>query len=140
MTQEFDTTTTATTTTPATPPDIASDTVNPQASTIVFDDFLKVNMKVGKVVNAELIEKSEKLLKLNVDFGEEQARQVISGIREAFPDPQTLIGRTFAFVTNLEPRKILGLESQAMIIAAKDENGMALFEPTTTLAPGTSLS
>jgi tRNA-binding EMAP/Myf-like protein len=54
---------------------------------IVFDDFLKVQMKAGKVLTAEIIEKSEKLLKLTVDFGETDPRQVISGIRNAFPEP-----------------------------------------------------
>ncbi len=107
---------------------------------IVFDDFLKVQMKAGKVLNAEIIEKSEKLLKLTVDFGETEPRQVISGIRNAFPEPEVLIGNTYAFVTNLEPRKILGLESQAMIMAAKDDQGMVLFTPTGTIIPGTPLA
>jgi methionyl-tRNA synthetase len=106
---------------------------------ITFDDFLKVQMKAGKVINAEILEKSEKLLRLTVDFGETDPRQVISGIRHAFSDPATLIGNTYVFVTNLEPRKILGLESQAMIIAAKDDQGMVLFTPTGNITPGTLL-
>lgn len=107
---------------------------------IVFDDFLKVHMKAGKVLTAETLEKSEKLLRLTVDFGETEPRQVISGIRHAFPDPAVLIGNTYAFVTNLEPRKILGLESQAMIMAAKDDQGMVLFTPTGNIIPGTPLA
>lgn len=107
---------------------------------ITFEDFARLEMRAGKIVHAELLEKSEKLLRLTVDFGEENSRQVLSGIRQAFPDPTVLIGRTFAFVTNLEPRKILGLESQAMIMAAKDDNALALFEPHTTITPGTLLS
>lgn len=107
---------------------------------ITFDDFIKVEMKAGKVITAEILEKSEKLLRLTVDFGEKEPRQVISGIRQAFPDPTVLIGNTYAFVTNLEPRKIIGLESQAMIMAAKDEQGMVLFSPTGSITPGTTLS
>lgn len=108
---------------------------------ISFDDFAKVEMKIGKIVSAETLEKSEKLLKLAVDFAEATGpRQVISGIRSQFPNPEELVGRSFVFITNLEPRMIMGLESQAMIVAAKDENGMALMSPTIEIKSGTSLS
>lgn len=110
--------------------------VNPKIS---FDDFAKVELRVGKVVSAEILEKSEKLLKLKVDFGEENPRQVISGIRKQFEDPTQLIDQTFVFVTNLVPRPIMGLESQAMIIAGKSEGGLALMSPTIDLPPGTLL-
>jgi methionine--tRNA ligase beta chain len=96
---------------------------------ITIDDFKKVEMKAGKIVSAESIEGSEKLLKLSVDFGPASAensgeakeekrdiRQVVSGIAKFF-SPEELVGITCAFVTNLEPRAIMGLESQAMIMA-----------------------
>ncbi|OHA97831.1 MAG: hypothetical protein A3E02_02345 [Candidatus Zambryskibacteria bacterium RIFCSPHIGHO2_12_FULL_38_34] len=83
---------------------------------ITIDDFKKVEIRAGKIVSAEPIEGSEKLLKLSVDFGEEDIRQVISGIAK-FVSVKELVGVICTFVTNLEPRKIMGLESQAMIMA-----------------------
>lgn len=119
---------------------------------INFDDFLKVKMAVGKVLSAEKLEKSPKLLKLSVDFGEQEEktneagdvskvskpRQVLSGIAKTF-QPEDLIGKSFAFVINLEPRQIMGMESQAMILAASDEQGLVLFSPTREIAPGADL-
>ena len=86
---------------------------------ITIDDFKKVEMRVGEVRSAEPVEGSEKLLRLVVDFGSPQAggeRQVISGIAK-FVQPADIIGKKFAFATNLEPRTLMGLESQAMILA-----------------------
>jgi methionyl-tRNA synthetase len=85
---------------------------------INIEDFKKVEIKAGKILFAEIIEGSDKLLRLSVDFGEETPRQVVSGIRKYFDGPETLVGTTCAFITNLEPRAIMGLESQAMILAA----------------------
>jgi methionyl-tRNA synthetase len=82
---------------------------------ISIDDLKKVEMRVGEVKSAERVENSEKLLKLVVNFGDHE-RQVISGIAK-FVEPGALIGKKFAFATNLEPRAIMGLESQAMILA-----------------------
>lgn len=82
---------------------------------ISIDDFKKVEMRVGQVVAAEPVEGSDKLLKLLVNFGTEE-RQVISGIAK-FVQPAEIVGKKFAFATNLEPRQIMGLESQAMILA-----------------------
>lgn len=87
---------------------------------ITYDDFKKVEMKVGQIVTAEPVEKSEKLLRLTVDFGEENPRQVISGIAKSYK-PEDIIGKQFVFVVNLEPRSIMGLESQAMILAANGD-------------------
>ncbi len=95
---------------------------------ISIDDFAKVEIRAGKILSAEKVEGSEKLLKIVVDFGESseggesKPRQVVSGIQKYFPDPETLVGTTCAFVTNLEPRNLMGLESQAMIMAASGEN------------------
>ncbi len=106
---------------------------------ITIDDVAKVQMKIGQIVSAERIEGSEKLLKLSVDFGEEHPRQVLSGIAKHFA-PEDIVGRSFPFITNLAPRKMMGLESQAMILAASDENGLALLQPTKDVAIGTELS
>jgi len=84
---------------------------------IHFNDFEKIEIKVGAILTAEKVENSEKLLRLSVDFGEPLPRQVISGIAKTFTEPSKLAGKQFLFVTNLEPRKIMGMESQAMILA-----------------------
>jgi methionyl-tRNA synthetase len=87
---------------------------------ISIDDFKKVEMRAGKIISAENVAGSEKLLKLNVDFGEMGPRQVLSGIAK-YIKPEELIGVNCAFVTNLEPRQLMGLESQAMIMAISTE-------------------
>lgn len=107
---------------------------------ITFDDFQKVHITIGKILSVEPVVGSEKLLKLSVDFAEPAPRQVISGIAKYFPDPNTLIGSSFPFITNLEPRMIMGLESQAMILAGSHESSLALLKPTTDIPPGTRLS
>lgn len=94
---------------------------------INIDDFKKVEIKAGKILSVEPVEGSEKLLKLSVDFGEENPRQVLSGIRKYFEDPQALVGVTCAFVTNLEPRPMMDLESHGMILASSGESGNGNF-------------
>ncbi len=106
-------------------------------SNITFDDFLKVKMAVGKVLTAEVVEGSSKLLKLSVEFGDE-TRQVLSGIAKSF-QPEDMIGKSFSFVMNLEPREIMGMESQAMILAASDDQGLVLFSPTREIKSGAEL-
>lgn len=85
---------------------------------INYDDFKKVEITLGKILSAEKIEGSEKLLKLMVDFKEETGpRQILSGIQKYFPDESVLIGQKCMFVTNLEPRKMMGMESNGMLFA-----------------------
>ncbi len=106
---------------------------------ITYDDFKKVEMKIGRILSADRVEGSEKLLKLSVDFAEEIPRQVISGIGTYFPSLETLVGKQYAFVTNLEPRSIMGFESQAMIIAASTDSAIAFFDAEAMIPPGTLL-
>ena len=106
---------------------------------ITFDEFKKVELKVGQILQAEPVEGSEKLLKLEVDFAEDKPRTVVSGIA-GHVDMDTFVGSKKIFVTNLEPRPILGIESQAMILAGKDGQGLALVETTRDLPTGTLLS
>jgi methionyl-tRNA synthetase len=96
---------------------------------ISIDDFGKVEMRVGEIKSAERIEGSSKLLKLKVNFGSED-RQVLSGIGPYFEDVNVLVGKRCLFVTNLAPRMMMGLESQAMIMATGGEEGnlFTLFE------------
>ena len=113
---------------------------HPLRTTMInIDDFAKVEIKIGKIVSAERVEGSDKLLKLSVEFGEENPRQVISGIAKSFPDPSDLVGREASFITNLEPRTIMGLESQAMIMAASSESGPVILTPLTEVSPGSSV-
>lgn len=109
-------------------------------STIPYEDFSKVEITIGEILKVEIVEGADKLLRLEVDFGEETPRQVISGIREYFADPQVLVGKRSPFVTNLEPRTIRGLESQAMILAASHDDTFALLLPHVTLPVGTRVS
>jgi methionyl-tRNA synthetase len=90
---------------------------------ISIDEFKKGEIKIGEILSAEEIEGSDKLLKLSVNFGEETPRQVLSGIKKYFENPQKLVGTRCAFATNLEPRKMMGMESQAMLLAASTEEG-----------------
>ncbi len=104
---------------------------------ISIDDFHKVVMRIGKILSAERIEGSGKLLKLSIDFGEETPRQVLSGIAVHFPDPQALVGKCCPFATNLEPRKMMGLESQGMIMAVGTPEGFfSLLEASPDTPPG----
>jgi len=86
-------------------------------SKITYNDFAKVEITAGKILSAEKIPDTDKLLKLSVDFAEATPRQIISGIAMYFADPAALVGRTAMFVTNLEPRKIRGYESNGMLFA-----------------------
>ena len=88
----------------------------PLAEQITIDDFVKIDLRVGTVLTAEKVEKADKLLRLTVDIGLE-VRQIIAGIAKAY-DPATLVGRKVVIVANLAPRKLRGIESQGMIVAA----------------------
>ena len=104
---------------------------------ISIDDFKKVEIKVGEILSAEKVPETDKLLRLMVNFGEEKARQVISGIAAFFPDPLQLVGKKCAFVTNLEPRIIRGFESQAMVLAVGDSGeNFGLFYSDQNIMPG----
>ncbi len=106
---------------------------------ITFDEFKKVELKIGKIISAIQVEGSDKLLKLEVDFAEDKLRTVVSGIA-GHVDLETFVGSQKVFVTNLEPRAIMGIESQAMILAGKDGQGLALIQPNRDLPIGTLLS
>jgi methionyl-tRNA synthetase len=106
---------------------------------ITYDDFAKLEIKIGTILAAEVVPKSDKLLKLKVDIGEEEKRQIVSGIREFFSDPQILVGKQCPFLTNVEPRVIHGLESQGMILAASANDVFSLLDPVKPLPPGTRI-
>jgi len=106
---------------------------------ITIDEFSKIEVKVGTVVSAEHVLDSNKLLRLVVDFGEETGpRQIVSGIAKYVKEPETLIGRQLAFVTNLEPRAMAGLESNGMLFAVGDGDTFAFLTPDRPVPPGTT--
>ena len=107
------------------------------SDTITIDDFMKVQMKIGEIKTAEPVEGATKLLKLTVDVGEDTERQILAGIAESYA-PETLVGRKVVVVANLQPRKMRGLESQGMLLAATDADGSAvLLSPDNIgIAPG----
>ena len=101
---------------------------------ITIEDFMKVDLRTAKILTAEKVKKSKKLIKLKVDLGTEQ-RQVLAGIAEAY-EPEQLIGRTVILVANLKPAKLMGLESQGMILAGSDDNTIILGGFDGDLPPG----
>ncbi|MBJ6766193.1 methionine--tRNA ligase [Myxococcaceae bacterium JPH2] len=103
---------------PAAAPAVATESAAPvPPADIEFDDFLKVELRSGKVLAAEKVQKADKLLKLTVDLGEPAPRTIVSGIAEAFA-PEQLVGRNVVVVANLKPRKIKGIESRGMLLSA----------------------
>lgn len=105
---------------------------------IQFDQFAALDIRVGTVISCEPIEKSEKLYRLKVDFGEEGERTILSGIQK-FYTPEELIDNQFIFVINLEPRKMMGEESQGMILAAEGEDKPSLLVPIVETPNGAAI-
>jgi methionyl-tRNA synthetase len=102
---------------------------------ISIDDFMKVELRVARVLEAEAVPKSKKLVKLKVDVGTEQ-RTIVAGIAEAYP-PDQLVGRTIVIVANLKPAKLMGIESNGMVLAASPEGGLPnLVSVDPSLPPG----
>jgi methionyl-tRNA synthetase len=99
-----------------------------------IEEFAEIELKIGKVISAERIEKSNKLIRLEVDTGE--IRQIVAGIGRAY-SPEDLIGKKLAVVTNLKPVKIMGVESLGMLLAASDSNGiMSILIPDKDIKEG----
>jgi methionyl-tRNA synthetase len=108
----------------------------PGTDRITIDDFMKVELRVAKVLAAEKVEKSKKLLKLQVDVGTEQ-RTLVAGIAEAY-EPESLVGKTVVVVFNLKPAKLMGIESNGMVLAASPDGGKPeVVTFTNPPAPGT---
>lgn len=119
--------------------ELESQPVTPAKAEISFDDFSKMDIRIGKVLTAERVEKSKKLLKLQVDTGID-TRTVMSGIAEHF-SPEEMVGKQVTILVNLAPRKIMGVESQGMILMAEDKNGdLKLLAPDKEVSPGSAVS
>jgi len=105
---------------------------------MTIDEFKRVELRVAKIISAERIEGSDKLLKLRVSLGAEE-RQILAGIGKAY-EPEALIGSEIIIVKNLEPRMMLGLESHGMLLAARGENNSpVLLRPEKEVSPGTEV-
>ena len=106
---------------------------------IVFDDFAKIDLRVGTIVAASKVEKADKLLQLSVDLGFE-TRTIVSGIAQHF-EPEAIVGKQVTVVVNLAPRKMRGIESNGMILMAEDANGKLHFiNPSDNINPGSGVS
>lgn len=108
-------------------------------SSISFQQFAELQIVVGTINSAEIVPDADRLLKLQVDVGEEVPRQIVSGIRAYFTDEQELVGRQCPFVINLETRTIRGLESQGMILAAHNQEIFSILEPNPSIPAGTPI-
>ena len=106
------------------------------AGPITYDDFAKLELRVGKVVTAQAVPKKDRLLHLTVDLGEAKPRTIIAGIAEAYK-PEALVGKQVIVVANLAPRKMAGLMSEGMILAAGDEAILGLSAVDADVPPGT---
>ena len=95
------------------PPELPTNLIN-------IEDFAKIELKSGTVISAERVEKSEKLIRMKVDIGEE--RQIVAGIGKVYT-PEDLIGKRIVVLANLKPAKLMGIESQGMLLAATDSDG-----------------
>jgi methionyl-tRNA synthetase len=106
---------------------------------ITIDQFFQTTLKIGTIVEAEEVPKSAKLLKLQVDLGEGRNRQILAGIKEYY-SAEELVGTQACVVANLKPAKLMGMISEGMLMAARDENGLSLLRPQAPKKSGTKIS
>ncbi len=104
---------------------------------INFEDFQKLDLRIAKIVKAQRVESSEKLLKLEIDLGKEK-RQLVAGIGRVY-EPEELIGKEIVVVVNLEPKVIKGIESQGMLLAADVDGRPVILKPDNQVPPGTKV-
>lgn len=104
--------------------------------TISLEDFVKVELKVGTILEAEEVEGSEKLIKVKVDLGEEAPRQILAGVKQWYKS-EDFIGKQVVVVANLEPRKMAGLKSEGMMLAADSDDGPVFLTVPKEVSPGT---
>lgn len=103
---------------------------------ISIDTLKNIEIRIGTVIVAEKVPDTDKLLRLEVDLGEEKPRQIVSGIAP-YTEPEALVGRQLAFVANLEPRTIRGLESNGMLFAVGSADTFSFLVPDKPVPPGT---
>ncbi len=106
---------------------------------ISIDDFIKLDLRVGKIEEATKVEGSDKLIKCTVNFGDFGSRTIVSGIAQ-FRNPEDIVGKKYLYIVNLEPRKIFGIESQGMLVALSDGENFAMLTPDAEIKEGTKAS
>ncbi len=105
---------------------------------IIYDDFAKLDIRMGTILAVEKVPDTDKLLKCTIDLGEIGIRTIVSGIAE-WKSPEDMVGKQCPYIVNLAPRMLRGVESQGMLLAASDESGVALLHPERAVPPGTKL-
>ena len=109
-----------------------------QKEAISYEDFAKLEIRIGTVRAAEMIPETDKLIKCTIDFGEMGMRTIVSGIAQ-WKKPEELVGKQLPYIVNLAPKMLRGVESQGMLLAATDENGVALLHPEREITPGSRI-
>ena len=112
--------------------------MNEPKELIKYDDFSKVDMRIGTVLSVEDIEGSDKLIKMEVDFGTLGKRQILAGIKTWYK-PEDLVNKQLPFVINIKPRKMMGLESQGMMLAVDSGDSAVVFFPEKSVENGTAI-
>jgi len=105
---------------------------------ITYDDFTKLDIRIGTIIAAELVPDTDKLIKCTVELGESEPRTVVSGLAESI-NPEDMVGKQCPYVCNLAPRTIRGVESQGMILAMGTDDGFVLLHPDKEVISGTSI-
>jgi methionyl-tRNA synthetase len=118
--------------------------MEPIKEKVSFEEFKKMDIRVGKIMEVEPVPETDKLLRCQIDFGEtgedgtKKLRQIISGIREAYPEYEKLVGKFALYIVNLAPRTLKGFESNGMLMAVDGLDGKPVFlVPDAPVAPGT---
>lgn len=107
---------------------------------VTYEEFKKMDIRVGTIKEVEPVPDTDKLLKCMIDFGEDNLRQIVSGIHEFYPEYQQLVGKQVLYIVNLEPRTIKGIESQGMLMAVDGKDGAPIFlVPDTEVNAGTKV-
>lgn len=108
------------------------------AEEITFDEFQKIDLRIGKIIEASAVPESKKLIKIFVDFGSEK-RQAVAGLLKYYK-PEELVGKKCVFLLNLQKRMLAGLESQCMVLAAEDETGnVTVLQPEKDIVEGSKI-
>ncbi len=113
--------------------------VRSRSQKVSFEEFSKLDLRIGKIVKVAKIPRSANLLKLTIDIGDDQLRTAVAGIAKYYP-PEELEGRQLAVMVNLEPRRIFGVESEVMILAAQDEKNVVILQPEKSIETGSEIS
>ena len=104
-----------------------------------IEDFSKLDIRVGKILKSEPIAKSQSLIKLSIDVGSDTPKTAVAGLAKYY-EPEEMEGRQIAVITNLEPRRLFGVESQVMILAAQDKDTVVFLQPEKPVKPGSKIS